>query len=312
MSHATTESDHQTADVLMSLMSGKTKSNVAEPSSSPPPFPCNGGSSQNDDISADPKTASGDSSGEAHKGSVEDDEPVAENPKEPLPEQADSLERPRLDKYFFKLPHHRPLSKELAFEILTNVSIMPDAPSRPSASPFDRRFNFAYVGASKTPANLQRGPEDAANEISVSFQSIANSEPWWSQHVHDGMRLGIVARHMSRRSRVQVYAAVGRWRARPRKGFRAHKLPVQSVLPCAFFLARTFRGAKTLTHGLCPFCGSRGGAHGSTMAPGPGAARVARAATGARRWSSMATRGGGSASCRHQRTSLATAPSSSR
>ena len=120
MSHATTESDHQTADVLMSLMSGKTKSNVAEPSSSPPPFPCNGGSSQNDDISADPKTASGDSSGEAHKGSVEDDEPVAENPKEPLPEQADSLERPRLDKYFFKLPHHRPLSKELAFEILTN------------------------------------------------------------------------------------------------------------------------------------------------------------------------------------------------
>mmetsp|Transcript_64592 Transcript_64592/g.145702 ORF Transcript_64592/g.145702 Transcript_64592/m.145702 type:complete len:826 (+) Transcript_64592:169-2646(+) len=203
MSHATTESDHQTADVLMSLMSGKTKSNVAEPSSSPPPFPCNGGSSQNDDISADPKTASGDSSGEAHKGSVEDDEPVAENPKEPLPEQADSLERPRLDKYFFKLPHHRPLSKELAFEILTNVSIMPDAPSRPSASPFDRRFNFAYVGASKTPANLQRGPEDAANEISVSFQSIANSEPWWSQHVHDGMRLGIVARHMSRRSRVQ-------------------------------------------------------------------------------------------------------------
>jgi len=48
-----------------------------------------------------------------------------------------------------------------------------------------------------------RQPDDAAHEVSVSFQSIANSEPWWSPHEHDGKRLGIVARHMSRRNRVQ-------------------------------------------------------------------------------------------------------------
>lgn len=60
-------------------------------------------------------------------------------------------------------------------------------------------------------------------KVSVSFQSIANSEPWWSHHVRqsfynfknrasdyrplkqvlNGQRLGVVARHMSRRVRVQ-------------------------------------------------------------------------------------------------------------
>ena len=37
---------------------------------------------------------------------------------------------------------------------------------------------------------------------SAQFQSVANSELWWSNLVHDGNRLGIVARHMSRRTRV--------------------------------------------------------------------------------------------------------------
>ena len=50
---------------------------------------------------------------------------------------------------------------------------------------------------------IARNAADSALEVSVSFQSIANSEPWWSPNVHNGQRLGLVARHMSRRTRVQ-------------------------------------------------------------------------------------------------------------
>ena len=57
----------------------------------------------------------------------------------------------------------------------------------------------------KAPAG--RAAEDLDNEISVQFQSIANSELWWSNFVHEGNRLGIVARHMSRRTRVQRKSA---------------------------------------------------------------------------------------------------------
>ena len=74
-------------------------------------------------------------------------------------------------------------------------------PCRSSASPIDRRIRAFYVGSAKAPCT--RSLEDEANEISVQFQSIANSELWWSNYVQEGNRLGIVARHMSRRTRVQ-------------------------------------------------------------------------------------------------------------
>ena len=78
---------------------------------------------------------------------------------------------------------------------------MQDVPCRTSASPIDRRIPTFYVSSFKAPAG--RVAEDIDNEISVQFQSIANSELWWSNFVQDGNRLGVVARHMSRRTRVQ-------------------------------------------------------------------------------------------------------------
>jgi hypothetical protein len=84
---------------------------------------------------------------------------------------------------------------------LLGTKVLKEVPCRASASPIDRRFNAFYVSSFKTPAG--RDAEDVDNEISVQFQSVANSELWWSNLVHDGNRLGIVARHMSRRTRVQ-------------------------------------------------------------------------------------------------------------
>lgn len=90
--------------------------------------------------------------------------------------------------------------------LLSAGSIAPIAPCRASASPIDKRVAFFFVTGKPTVA---RNAADSALEVSVSFQSIANSEPWWSPNVHNGQRLGLVARHMSRRTRVQGKAVGG-------------------------------------------------------------------------------------------------------
>lgn len=101
-------------------------------------------------------------------------------------------------------PH--PLFLSLSLSLLLAGSVAPIAPCRASASPIDKRVAFFFV-TGKPPA--ARNAADSAREVSVSFQSIANSEPWWSPHVHNNQRLGLVARHMSRRTRVQGKAAGG-------------------------------------------------------------------------------------------------------
>lgn len=52
-------------------------------------------------------------------------------------------------------------------------------------------------------APLVRTSVDQGKEISVQFQAISNGEIWWSSFVHGGNRLGVVSRHMGRRTRVQ-------------------------------------------------------------------------------------------------------------
>lgn len=106
------------------------------------------------------------------------------------------------ERTLLELPKDRALTKEVAFQLLAQgTKVLPNVPCRASASPIDRRIPAFYVSSIKAPAG--RAEEDIDNEISVQFQSIANSELWWSNYVHDGNRLGIVARHMSRRTRIQ-------------------------------------------------------------------------------------------------------------
>jgi hypothetical protein len=78
-------------------------------------------------------------------------------------------------------------------------------PSRCSASPIDRHINLFFVAHSEVPLPrpLTRKCDDELDEVCVSFQSLANSEPWWSSRIENGQKIGIVARHMSRRTRVQ-------------------------------------------------------------------------------------------------------------
>ncbi len=100
------------------------------------------------------------------------------------------------------LPPPPPLPPPTGTKTLTNVQC------RPTASPIDSRIRAFFVTSAKDQGTRE---EDRSEfEISVQWQSISNGELWWSSYVHsNGNRIGVVARHMSRRERKQKRKPTG-------------------------------------------------------------------------------------------------------
>jgi len=97
------------------------------------------------------------------------------------------------------------LSLPLAFDVLYqaqlgDMRIFTLLPVRSTASPFLPALGSAYavnrkLGRDDQPPETEEGPPEA---ISVTFQSVLNSEVWWS---HDVPGLGVAARPMGRNVR---------------------------------------------------------------------------------------------------------------